>query len=88
MLPRHFFEGRDFARPLTDAPIGSGPYRVTQFELGRSVVYERRPDWWAANLPTAVGIGARGEIDLFGDWVGFEVGKEPLFDPAGERIKG
>ena len=55
VLPRHFFEGRDFARPLTDAPIGSGPYRVTQFELGRSVVYERRPDWWAANLPTAVG---------------------------------
>lgn len=55
VMSRHFFEGRDFARPLTDPPVGSGPYRISQFELGRSVVYERRPDWWAANLPTGKG---------------------------------
>ncbi len=55
VLPKHFFEGRDFAKPLTDAPVGSGPYRVAAFELGRSIVFERRPDWWAANLPTGKG---------------------------------
>jgi len=55
VLPRHFFEGRDFGRPLTDAPIGSGPYRVTAFELGRSVVYERDPNWWAKDMPTGRG---------------------------------
>ncbi|MGA8195543.1 MAG: ABC transporter substrate-binding protein, partial [Acetobacteraceae bacterium] len=28
VLPKHFFDGRDFTRPLTDPPIGSGPYRI------------------------------------------------------------
>ena len=55
VLPKHFFEGRDFSKPLTDAPIGSGPYRITNFELGRSVTYSRDPNWWAANLPTGRG---------------------------------
>jgi microcin C transport system substrate-binding protein len=55
VLPKHFFDGRDFTKPLTDPPIGSGPYRIADFELGRSVTYERRPDWWAANLPTGKG---------------------------------
>jgi microcin C transport system substrate-binding protein len=55
VLPEHFFAGRDFSKPLTDPPIGSGPYRIASFELGRSVTYERRPDWWAANLPTGKG---------------------------------
>ncbi len=55
VLPKHFFEGRDFTRPLTDTPIGSGPYRVASFELGRSITYQRNPNWWAANLPTGRG---------------------------------
>ena len=55
VLPKHFFEGRDFTKPLTDAPIGSGPYRITNFELGRSVTFTRDPNWWAANLPTGRG---------------------------------
>ena len=55
VLPKHFFDGRDFSKPLTDPPIGSGPYRISNFELGRSVTYERRPDWWAANMPTGKG---------------------------------
>ncbi|HEX3994048.1 MAG TPA: extracellular solute-binding protein [Acetobacteraceae bacterium] len=55
VMPKHFFEGRDFTKPLTDAPIGSGPYRITNFELGRSVTYTRDPNWWAANLPTGRG---------------------------------
>ena len=55
VMPKHFFEGRDFERPLTDAPIGSGPYRVASFELGRSVTYERDPNWWAAHVPTGIG---------------------------------
>lgn len=55
VLPKHFFEGRDFERPLTDAPIGSGPYRVASFDLGRSITYQRDPNWWAANMPTGKG---------------------------------
>jgi microcin C transport system substrate-binding protein len=55
VLPKHFFDGRDFTKPLTDAPVGSGPYRVTNFELGRSVTFTRDPNWWAADMPTGRG---------------------------------
>ena len=55
VLPKHFFDGRDFAKPLTDAPVGSGPYKIATFELGRSVTYQRDPNWWAAKLPTGIG---------------------------------
>jgi microcin C transport system substrate-binding protein len=55
VLPKHFFDGRDFTKPLTDAPVGSGPYRITSFELGRSVTFTRDPNWWAADMPTGRG---------------------------------
>jgi microcin C transport system substrate-binding protein len=55
VLPKHFFDGRDFTKPLTDAPVGSGPYRITNFELGRSVTFTRDPNWWAADMPTGRG---------------------------------
>ena len=84
VLPKHYFEGRDFTRPLSDAPIGSGPYRVANFELGRSITYERRPDWWAANLPTGKGTNNfdRVRIEYFRDSTvameGFKAGQIDL----------
>lgn len=56
VLPKHWWEGRDFAAPLTEIPLGSGPYRVGKFEMGRSVVLERVKDYWAKDLPTAKGL--------------------------------
>jgi microcin C transport system substrate-binding protein len=56
VLPRHWWEGRDFSRPLTDPPLGSGPYKVGQYAFGRSITLDRVPDYWAANLPTARGM--------------------------------
>ena len=56
ILPEHWWRGRDFAAPLTEPPLGSGPYRVESFEPGRSVTYRRVADWWAANLPTGRGL--------------------------------
>jgi hypothetical protein len=34
-----------------------------------------------------VAIGERGEVEVFGEWVGFEVQREPLYDPRGERVR-
>jgi microcin C transport system substrate-binding protein len=56
VLPRAFWQGRDFAEPLAGPPLGSGPYRVGSFELGRTMVMERVEDYWARNLPTAIGL--------------------------------
>lgn len=89
ILPRHFFEGRDFTRPLTDAPIGSGPYRIIGFELGRSVTYERRADWWAADLPTARGTNNfdRVRLEYYRDsTVAMEAFKAGRSDIRGENI--
>ena len=89
VLPKHYFEGRDFTRPLADAPIGSGPYRVASFELGRSITYERRPDWWAANLPTGKGTNNfdRVRVEYFRDsTVAMEAFKAGQIDLRSENI--
>lgn len=62
VLPKHWWAGRDFSRPLTDPPLGSGPYRVGHFEFGRTVAYERVPDYWAADLPTGRGLANFGTL--------------------------
>ncbi|MFL5718518.1 MAG: glycine cleavage T C-terminal barrel domain-containing protein, partial [Chloroflexota bacterium] len=49
------------------------------FAVERSIAY--------AYLPPEAGIGARGEVEVFGEWIGFEVAREPLYDPDGARIR-
>ena len=55
VLPKHWWEGRDFTRPLLEPPLGSGPYRVESFQPGRTVTYRRIANWWGENLPTERG---------------------------------
>ena len=55
VMPKHWWEGRDFTQPLTEPPLGSGPYRIERFEFGRTLVFRRVPDWWARDLPTGKG---------------------------------
>jgi glycine cleavage system aminomethyltransferase T/glycine/D-amino acid oxidase-like deaminating enzyme len=56
--------------------VTSGGYG---FAVGASIAY--------AYLPPSVAIGSRGDVDVFGEWIGFEVAREPLWDPSGERIR-
>jgi 4-methylaminobutanoate oxidase (formaldehyde-forming) len=56
--------------------VTSGGYG---YAVERSIAY--------AYLPPDAAIGTRGEIDVFGAWVGFEVMREPLWDPANERVR-
>ena len=56
ILPKHWWAGRDFSKPLTEPPLGSGPYRISRFEMGRTVELERVPGYWAASLPTSLGL--------------------------------
>ncbi len=56
ILPKHWWQGRDFAKPLTDRPLGSGPYRIDRFEFGRTIVYRRVENWWAKDMPTGRGL--------------------------------
>ena len=51
ILPKHYWESRDFEKTTLEPPLGSGPYRIAEFEPGRHIVYERVEDYWAADLP-------------------------------------
>jgi microcin C transport system substrate-binding protein len=90
VMSKHFFDGRDFTKPLTDPPIGSGPYRISSFELGRSVTYTRRPDWWAKDMPTGKGTNNfdRVRIEYFRDsTVAMEAFKAGQIDLRSENIQ-
>lgn len=51
ILPKHYYESRDFARSTLEPPLGSGPYVVDRVQPGRSIRYCRNPDYWGADLP-------------------------------------
>ncbi len=51
ILPKHYWETRDFTKTTLEPPLGSGPYRVAKFEPGRFVELERVEDYWAKDLP-------------------------------------
>ena len=55
VLPKHYWEGRDFERSTLDSPLGSGPYRIRSIDPGRGVVYERVADYWGADIPVNKG---------------------------------
>ena len=56
VMPKHWWAGREFDKPLTDPPLGSGPYRVGRFEFGRTLSMERVPDSWQKDLPVMRGL--------------------------------
>jgi 4-methylaminobutanoate oxidase (formaldehyde-forming) len=58
--------------------VTSGGYGYT---VERSIAY--------AYLPSSAAEPGTGvEVEIFGDWIAGSVAEEPLFDPAGERIRG
>lgn len=56
ILSKQYWEGRDFDATTLEPPIGSGPYRIKQFETGRFVVYELDENYWGKDLPVNRGI--------------------------------
>lgn len=55
ILPKHYWVGRDFERATVEPPLGSGPYKIENFETGRDITYRRDPNYWGRNLPVNVG---------------------------------
>lgn len=55
VLPKHYWQEREFDRNGLQIPVGSGPYRISDFDAGRSVTYQRVEDYWAADLPVRKG---------------------------------
>jgi microcin C transport system substrate-binding protein len=62
VLPKHWWEGtapdgrkRDVTQTMLEPPLGSGPYRLKQFEAGRTAAYERVADYWGKDVPAQRG---------------------------------
>ena len=62
VMPKHWWEGkdakgrqRDISASTLEPPMGSGPYELASFDAGRTVTYQRVPDYWGKDHPTQVG---------------------------------
>jgi microcin C transport system substrate-binding protein len=55
IFSRAYYAGRNFEETSLEAPLGSGPYRLTRFEVGRYIEFERVREWWGADLPVSRG---------------------------------
>src|SRR5436190_3305084 len=55
IFSRSYYSKRPFEETTLEVPLGSGPYKVGRFEVGRYIEYERVKDWWGADLPVARG---------------------------------
>jgi len=55
IMPKHFWATRDIFKTTVEPILGSGPYRIGRFSVGRWVEWERVEDYWAADLPSHVG---------------------------------
>ncbi|HMN87407.1 MAG TPA: extracellular solute-binding protein [Bauldia sp.] len=69
ILPKHFWEGtdakgnkRDITRSTLEPPLGSGPYKIKSLVPGRTISFERVPDYWGRDLPVNVGTNNLDEI--------------------------
>jgi microcin C transport system substrate-binding protein len=50
------YTARSFSETSLEAPLGSGPYRVSRFEQGKLVEFERVRNWWGEDLPVSRGL--------------------------------
>lgn len=55
ILPKHYWEERNFNETTLEPPLGSGPYRIANVNAGRSITYERVDDYWGNGLPQNIG---------------------------------
>ncbi|KGK42359.1 hypothetical protein LH51_08025, partial [Nitrincola sp. A-D6] len=63
VLPKHFWDQRDFEESGLEIPVGSGPYLLASYDPGRTITYKRNPDYWGKDLPVQ-----RGRYN-FDEWV-------------------
>ncbi len=69
ILPKHYWATRDFEKTTLEPPLGSGPYRIAEFEAARYYVQEKVEDYWGKDLPVNVGLNnfERIRVDFYRD---------------------
>ena len=62
VLPKHYWTNKNFEETSMDIPIGSGPYKIKNFDAGRTITYELDSDYWGKNIPIKKGTENFGVI--------------------------
>ncbi len=64
VLPKHYWENKNFEETSLEIPIGSGPYKIKSFDSGRSITYELDQNYWGfgASIPIKIGKDNFGTI--------------------------
>ena len=57
VLPKHYWtkEGRNFDETTLVPPLGSGPYKISKVDIGKTIKFDRVKNWWASDLPVNKG---------------------------------
>ena len=64
IMPKHYWATRNFEKTTLEPPLGSGPYRIRDFEAGRFIVRELVEDYWGEHLPVNQGINNFKEVRI------------------------
>jgi peptide/nickel transport system substrate-binding protein len=64
IVAEHAVDPATFEDTSMTAPLGSGPYRVTAVEAGRSVTLTRNSNYWGRDLPVNRGLWNFDEVRL------------------------
>ncbi|MDO8413011.1 MAG: extracellular solute-binding protein [Gallionellaceae bacterium] len=69
IFSRKWVGNKPFDKVITELPIGSGPYVVGKYDLGKNISYKRNPAYWAKDLNTRRGMFnfERVVIKYYGD---------------------
>ena len=77
-----------FPKPLSaESAVGTGPFVLTNFEVGVSADYQRNPDFWKPGQPYLDGVRTKSFNDLGSAWAAFTAGQVDVTRPPGAEVK-
>ncbi|MEO8467233.1 MAG: extracellular solute-binding protein [Gammaproteobacteria bacterium] len=55
VLSKAYWSGHAFDETTTTPPLSNGAYKISKVDIGRSITYERDPNYWGKDLPVNKG---------------------------------
>ncbi len=52
IFSKDWLSSEEFSKSFRKKPIASGPYTIKNFEIGKFIIYQRNPNYWAKNKPS------------------------------------
>jgi len=88
VLPEHYWQDKDFEKSTQIPPLLSGPYEISDYKMGSSITFKRKPEAWSNHINGATLNIYKGRynfdqvtIDYYRDQtVAFEAFKAGEFD--------